>query len=101
MARGPRTAGTSGSEVIVWAESTPAAAGRMSAAGVAAGVVPERAHAAKPSRRASAPGRRAKTMAARYILAETYATRTLTRFGPFPRFGTLRNPMELWRASAE
>ena len=61
----------------------------------------ERAHAASPSSRASAPGRRTKTMAARYILAMTYAMRTLTLSRPLPRFVTLRHQMELWRASPE
>src|SRR5688572_21990550 len=98
---GPRTRGTAGSAPAAAAVSRPGPAGRMSnVGGVGAGEL-ERAHAASPARRKSAPRRQVETMAARYLVTITYATRTLTLPAPIRRFGTLRHQVELWRASPE
>jgi len=101
MLRGPRTWGTGGSAPAVGAVSPPVAPGRMPKVGAELGGELDRAQAASPASRVSAPRRQLKTMAARYLVTITYATRTLTLPTPLRRFGTLRHQVELWRASPE
>src|SRR4029450_6507162 len=67
MLRGPRTRGTAGSELAVDV-SLPGEAGRLSRVGAEVGGELERAQAASPASRISAPCRQLETMAARYLV---------------------------------